>query len=423
MRSPTFKLLAIAGVPLLIAGLPMAAHYWIKAAEVRRWEQMRTRLLELAEAMRARETKRPVLRGESVPGNAWEDYEAAFQSVGKASDLYPAGNYLDGDLRVSRYDVVLLLVNHRDALAAIRKGASRERMSRPIYWEAGLPKFNSSAYPLSALADIQARFLAEDGRQREALELLLDTAQYGLDFGRNVNLLHFYVGLGIVNTAMDELRGLFLSDELSREDLEEADRELKLLEDNFPKAAEDRLDVLSSGFTFLRERTLAGILKYYEMRSETISTWRFGFSERLVIVDAFETADSADRRIRQAKERPWKESAALQEMISREFATDGNSLVRRVYGPYDGKVERPARDPFRESLVRLRLIRLAVHHAATGELLELDDPFGDKLQSSRTSDELKLWSIGGNGIDDLGEGEWKPARTKDVVLKVPLRKK
>jgi hypothetical protein len=66
----------------------------------------------------------------------------------------------------------------------------------------------------------------------------------------------------------------------------------------------------------------------------------------------------------------------------------------------------------REGRAQLRLLR--VHHGGTGGL---DDPFGGKL----LSDGVRVWSVGADGVDGGGAGDWKPASTGDIVLKLPAR--
>jgi hypothetical protein len=62
------------------------------------------------------------------------------------------------------------------------------------------------------------------------------------------------------------------------------------------------------------------------------------------------------------------------------------------------------------------LLRVATHWRRTGELLDLDDPFGAKLKSAKSGEGLKLWSIGADGVDNSGTGQWKPAAGADIVL-------
>ena len=72
----------------------------------------------------------------------------------------------------------------------------------------------------------------------------------------------------------------------------------------------------------------------------------------------------------------------------------------------------------RERRVQLTLLRVAAHYRATGEILDLDDPFGAKLITSKTGDHLKVWSVGRDGVDDGGLGDWRHTSGRDIVLDV-----
>jgi hypothetical protein len=57
-------------------------------------------------------------------------------------------------------------------------------------------------------------------------------------------------------------------------------------------------------------------------------------------------------------------------------------------------------------------------YRANGDVLGLDDPFGGKLLVSKGESRLKIWSVGSDGVDDGGVGEWTPGKGKDIVLEV-----
>jgi hypothetical protein len=75
--------------------------------------------------------------------------------------------------------------------------------------------------------------------------------------------------------------------------------------------------------------------------------------------------------------------------------------------------------PVRERRAQLRLLRLAAHRKATGEVLALDDPFGTTLRHAVTPAGLKAWSVGEDGRDDGGAGDWEGRAGPDIVLEVP----
>jgi hypothetical protein len=69
--------IGLIGLAVLLIGLK----FWVNTVEASRWEKMRIQLADLAREARARDGRRPVLRGSPLPGNAWDDYEAGFLSI------------------------------------------------------------------------------------------------------------------------------------------------------------------------------------------------------------------------------------------------------------------------------------------------------------------------------------------------------
>src|SRR4030095_3117365 len=89
----------------------------------------------------------------------------------------------------------------------------------------------------------------------------------------------------------------------------------------------------------------------------------------------------------------------------------------------------------------LRLLRIAAHYGATGEVLNLGDPYGASILDSVDAPRGEFWSVGEDGQDHGGDGgkHWtwwrpgpipgKPAFTlpkdrvepKDIVIEVPRR--
>ncbi|HZE97282.1 MAG TPA: hypothetical protein VE981_09660 [Planctomycetota bacterium] len=70
----------------------------------------------------------------------------------------------------------------------------------------------------------------------------------------------------------------------------------------------------------------------------------------------------------------------------------------------------------RDLLAQLRLLRVTTHYRRTGEQLVLPDSFGAQLMSAASGAGLKLWSIGADGVDNGGVGEWRPKLGPDIVL-------
>src|SRR5262249_23615525 len=127
----------------------------------------------------------------------------------------------------------------------------------------------------------------------------------------------------------------------------------------------------------------------------------------------------ASRQFREAAEKPWIEARDIRVRALAELEGSSNPLVRVLYKySLPGGSLPDAGDSFRECRAKLRLLRVAAHFRATGEVPDLDDPYGTKILSSRNGTHLKLWSVGADGIDDGGSGEWRPSKGKDIILEI-----
>src|SRR5262245_25182189 len=93
-RFPVWSL-AVAGLAIGILLVVGALHLYVRSAETRHWEEMRTWCEQTARELRARDSRRPVLRGDALPGNAWDDYETALRSVESNKVLSTTEVYLN----------------------------------------------------------------------------------------------------------------------------------------------------------------------------------------------------------------------------------------------------------------------------------------------------------------------------------------
>ena len=70
----------------------------------------------------------------------------------------------------------------------------------------------------------------------------------------------------------------------------------------------------------------------------------------------------------------------------------------------------------RRARTLLRLLRVATHHQLTGEIMEVDDPFGTRIMTQITKGRFKAWSTGKDGVDNGGEGTYADPKAADIVL-------
>jgi hypothetical protein len=414
-RSSAWRILAIfAGAFTLLAG---GLVLWIHSTANRRWAQLNKEAHELLDQTLARDPSRPPLRGAALPGNAWDDYNVALAEMRSLSG--PSGSlladYLSRKPKAESSKAEAIVSDHLTALENLRRGASRSSRQYALAWEKGfsadIPGLLQSQR-LSQLAACRARLLSEEGKPREAADLLLDTCQFSGDLGHNTVLISEMISMAIYAIAFDELKDLILSEALSREDLLEIGRPLELIDRTFPKMAwAYQNEALMSGFTFLKGDSTDGL---FEARGLPV-LWqklRYCGSDRLMLVDAFEVHCRMMNRL--AMEGSWSEHLRTSQELQAEATAHRNPIVQMMV---PGLLQ--AERALRERQAHLRLLRVAAHYRATGEVLPVDDPFGTQLRSVQSGKTLKVWSLGRDGVDYGGRGGWKASTGgMNVVLDV-----
>jgi len=345
----------------------------------------------VAEAQ-ARNPRRPVIRGEAVPGSAWAEYEHGL-ALAKGVVVADVRNWLDGTTAADRTKAEAVLAANGTALKFLRAGARKADGAYPVRWEHGtradVPSL-MAVKNLTALAVGQARVLLEAGKPKEAAELLLDAAQFGADAGRNTTLIGELTALSSLAEVFDGLKTLPPDAEVGRA--------LAVLDATFP----------NHGETLLNELTVTGVTFTELGRGFAVPAgWRFGFSQGAMLAEAWTTLEDLMHRTAATTTAPWAEARRLQAEIEMEARRSSNPIVQTMIPSL-----LRAHQSSREGLARLRMLRV-LHGRATG----LADPFGGTL----LSDGAKVWSLGADGIDGGGAGAWKPAPTGDIVLELPPR--
>jgi hypothetical protein len=411
-----WKILGMAAAVLLLTII--GSGVWINSVAKRRMAGMEAQVKVLHDEALTRDTSRPA-RGQSIPGNAWEDYEKAFAEFKADQDgMRKIDEFVGRGPNADRAKAEAALAAHTTALDLLRRGVRREWGEYPAVWERGAAMEIPGLLECQRLANLAAarsRFLVEEGRAREAVELLLDICQLARDEGVNAPLISQVIAMALYAIAFDELRDIVLSGKLGREDLLAVDRGLEGVERDFPKLGHALInESLSLGFMLLqldgassiRDFASAGGLK------GSLSLWRYGFSERLVAADAFDHSLAAMRQLAAVDDKPWLEAKKAAEAVNQDVHGSPNPIIQIVIpGLNCGPLPR-------ERKAQLRILRTAFRYRATGEVLELQDPFGTTLLHAEKDGKLRVWSVGKDGSDDGGTGEWKP-RGKDIVLEIP----
>ena len=415
-RIPVWAILLsgfLIGIPGSLLFIP-----WL---ETRRWADMRRWCEDVAREVNARDSRRPVLRGVVVQGNAWDEYRRALHWLGPVSqDLPNVVEFLNRRSSGDRSKARAFVERHVPALEALRRGASRSHAR--LYTDCADRSETLGSYPnyLALLAACQARFLEEEGRPQEAMELLLDTAQFAEDGALNGTILDAWSAIGFLSTVLDELKECVSRERMTAEAYREMSRELELLDQGFPREAQGySIEPMRAGFYFLQKESLPAVQEAYGISDPARATWRYGFSERLVLLDAFQSEREWGTRLKQAAELPWKEAREIQKQVDAEWKATQNPLLKKIGRWFEeGPMNPHPRSIFRERRAQLRLLRSAAAYRARGEVTVLDDPFGGKIHSLISGNRLKVWSVGGDGIDDGGAGDWNPKKGKDIVFEV-----
>lgn len=392
-RIPTWKiLLGIAGVVLVVLG---ACGIWFAAAANRRYAEAVRKAKEQVARVRDRDRRRPVLHGESRPGNAWEDYAPALAQAGGIKDLAKLGLLVDRLPSADRSAGETALRNHEAAIDLLRRGAARERSDFGYDWDEGFEAPTPALLAcvgLMNLSILKSRALLDGGSVRDSATLLLDLCQFGRDLGDDGPLVAHMVGNSILGGALNEFRDLVMAKRLDADTLRAVEEGLSALDGSFPR--QDRAltdEALMDGISQLKNGAphVAG---------------------RLMAADLFDRLTGWGERGAAAEQSSWPESNRVNAELAAESQGSWNPLARIAVPGRSGVGKFR-----RQRLAQLRLLRTAVHFQRTGEVMALGDPFGGGLQSSCSGTTLKVWSVGPDGVDDGGTGDWT-ARGKDIVL-------
>jgi hypothetical protein len=396
LRKPTspWKIVGIvvAVIVLSIIGLVV----WASVAGIRKFERMREKSRAYLAEVRAADFRRPVLRGAAEKGNAWDDYLLAQAEVRRFAKANRLGENVDRSPKADPEIAKEALAAHGAALDLLRRGAGREASRYPYEWEQGVnmktPSLMDAIYTAN-LGILKARALIEDGKSRDAAGVLLDVCQYGRDFTADGVLISYMVGVALLMSGFNEIR-----DNLDKFDpaaLEDLDKGLETLDAGFPNLAKTLMNEALLFGGLLNDSVLGG-----------------SGPARLLHADAVERIGESMEAAAKAETLPWAEARRETTRIETEAAKSWNP-ISRIASPSmlkSGSIGRQRR-------AHLRALRIAVHLKATGKLLDLDDPFGAKMRTEEKDGKVRIWSVGKDGVDDGGIGDWK-SESKDVVLEL-----
>ncbi len=359
---PKPVLWTIVGAVALAAGLagvvgPRGASH--REAELRAW----------ADAARIRFEQRDFHRtatwGDTRPGSAFESYDEALDLAGTlgATD----GESIEASLRDPKAlepdKAEALRTRWSEAIEAMRTGAHRGDARPAADWSGTTPTTGTEHDPLNGrwlveVAMIDARELHAADRRREAVELMLDAATFGADLTGSASLADRIVGATLLSTATDEAwpdMGLIPLDVDS----------LKLLGAGLASLDQRLQDPWSADTDLLL--TASSIL------AGSGGTSPHGLmAAPAECTDAFFTVAGALDDLHLDAQRPWP---ALEKAITaahERIRTDTDPVARSLWPPIaQAELTR------RQTLTRLRLLRIAVDLHQGLRSPEMADPLGD----------------------------------------------
>lgn len=395
-RTSPWKIVGIViGVIVLsIVGLVLYAG----VAGSRKFERMKQLSLARLAEVRNADARRPVLRGSAEPGNAWDDYLQAQAEVKKFPKTGRLGMIVDRSPKEDPEIAKEALAAHGVAIDHLRRGAGRAASRYAYEWEKGvnmpLPPM-MLANQTANLGILQGRALMEGGKPRDAAGVLLDVCQYGRDFGADGTMISYMIGIAILASGFNEIRDHLSAGRFDRAALEDLDRGLETLDGSYP----------NWGQTLINEALLFGGL----LDDAMVGGWG---PQRMLYADAVERIHEAMVAAAKADALPWLESQKELQRIETTSAKAWNP-ISSIAAPSMVKTSAIAR----QRRAHLRSLRIGLRWAATGKLLDLDDPFGAKMRTEEKDGKLRIWSVGEDGVDDGGTGDWK-SESKDVVLEL-----
>lgn len=412
-RRSGLKVLALLfALPVFGGGL---AYFWIQGVADQRWAAAQDRIRQLSAA------HPPVVQPMPTTPLSKElqiHFVAAIKEAAQRKSRGLDAWKLVGS-RETGHVADAVLEDAQEFLDRLHQGA-RECAAHPdefppgwrIDWDSDTVRF------MLDCSILRARRSRAGKSPNDAAETLLDALQLGRFWNASGKDEDRDSALHPLGCVLNELRDILEQESLSRGQLQALARELEPLERAMwsPIDSADNLLARWAEQLVLLDLMQTGFLEGAPYR------WRTVLPEHLMKAEAFEVAEQHVQQLRTAD----SHSAILahRRRMSQLQEESKNPLVRN--GLPFSSVEWTAIDRVAE----IRVLRVAAHYRATGEILTLRDPFDGDLLHSRTESRMKFWSRDKNGVDDGGDGGtggWgpipmprgpTPRPRKDLVIEV-----
>jgi hypothetical protein len=411
-------LAVLLAIPLLGAG---GVWFWIQRRAERKWADARLRIQELSRTCPA---ELPPPPSSEIPKELQIHFVAAIREAARRN-----GRRLEtGKLvrhRQGGEAVDVVLGDAQEALDRLHEGARRCARTPEHFppgwrgeWDADTLEF------LMNCCVLRARRLREREAPWEAAQAILDSlqlARFWAASGKGETRLD---AMNSLEHPLDELRDILAREKLSREELRGLDRELEPLEATLRPPTAYFPAALARWAEELEQRDL----KDSQLLDEAPYRWRYLLPTLLMKAEAFEFYDLHLRRLIADGEKSFLDLARDARRMHEQREASKNPLVSQ------SSVIRELEWNGLERMAQFRLLRVAAHYRASGEVLPLKDPYGTELRHSRSGSRMRFWSVDGDGRDDGGdagsEGRWTwqipvpgappPRPPKDIVIDVEL---
>jgi hypothetical protein len=259
----------------------------------------------------------------------------------------------------------------------------------------------------------------------DAAETLLNSLQLARFWAISGQAYNRTLALECILPSLEELRELISIEPLAPGEFRRLERELEPLDE----ALHSPLIGLEAALARWAEG-LEGIdLKSSGLLDGAAYRWRFLLPGRLMKAEALEFWDGQVRRLLERESKGYAEVLEQRGMTLEEAFESRNPIIRHSHNFIEarGWIELLR-------MAQLRLLRIAAHYRATGDIPDLQDPFGSVVLHAEKGPRMKFWSLGADGRDDGGDGgredRWYSAPLpgvassgppRDVVIEVPRR--
>lgn len=412
-----WKLLALLLALPVLGAIVVAA--WINTVADRRWAAAQDRIRALSAAFPP-----PAPRtADATSSETAKDIQANFVS---AIRLAVQRQYLAEDVRqfkllgVSGTEADGVLEEVSDILDRVHVGARRCVASPsefPPSWR-GEWDDRTMGLVMDCIL-LRSRRRLEMGKPEEGVESLLDGLPLLRFWGESEAPSNRPQALRRLVVLTDELRTLLSRGNLTTHALHQIDVELARSE-AWLQLPFRRLEPQLARWA----ETLPGLqVEAEEFLEGAAYRWRFLLPVRLMKAEAFEFMDRYTRDLLSCEGKPYAEFLRSDQGFWKEQEHSLNPIIHptRFFLWEDPGWEA------RQRRAEVLLLRSAARYRGTGELPQLEDPFGDRLHHSESQDRMTFWSAGPDGNDDGGNFDpaqpwhqvWYGHGSKDLAIDVP----